>query len=108
MSKNGILIFITTIIILLIIAFICIFKGNNTSGGKVEKLYNKISENKTYTFFMEEANNNYKTEAEKFKNLEIDSIKKLNNSSLLGVIHKNLNEQRKKVANFFKIAFVSY
>ncbi len=60
MSKNGILIFITTIIILLIIAFICIFKGNNTSGGKVEKLYNKISENKTYTFFMEEANNNYK------------------------------------------------
>ena len=47
-----------------------------------------------------EANNNYKTEAEKFKNLEIDSIKKLNNSSLLGVIHKNLNEQRKKVANF--------
>ena len=47
-----------------------------------------------------EANNNYKTEAEKFKNLEIDSIKKLNNSSLLGVIHKNLNEQRKKVSNF--------
>ena len=46
-----------------------------------------------------EANNNYTTEADKFKKLEIDSIKKLNNSSLLGLIHKNLDEQRKKVSN---------
>ena len=46
-----------------------------------------------------EANNNYTTEADKFKKLELDSIKKLNNSSLLGLIHKNLDEQRKKVSN---------
>ena len=47
-----------------------------------------------------EANQNYTLETEKFKKLELDSIKKLNNTSLLGVIHKNLNEQRKKVSNF--------
>ena len=46
-----------------------------------------------------EANNNYKTEADNFKKLELDSIKKLNNTSLLGLIHQNLNEQRKKVSN---------
>ena len=46
-----------------------------------------------------EAYNNYKTEADNFKKLELDSIKKLNNTSLLGLIHQNLNEQRKKVSN---------
>ena len=46
-----------------------------------------------------EANNNYTVEADKFKKLELDSIKKLNNSSLLGLIHKNLDDQRKKVSN---------
>ena len=47
-----------------------------------------------------EANNNYKIEADKFKKLELDSIKKLSNTALLGLIHKNLDDQRKKVSNF--------
>ena len=47
-----------------------------------------------------EVNKNYKSESEKFKQLELDSIKKLNNSSMLEIIHKSLDDQRKKMTNY--------
>ena len=47
-----------------------------------------------------EANKNYKSENEKFKQLEHDSIKKLGNTSIYEILHKSLDDQRKKVTNY--------
>ena len=77
------------------------YKSNlESQNSKTNSFFSEILQKiKTQKEKLAIANNNYKTEAEKFKALEIDSIKKLNNSSLLGLIHKSLNDQRKKVSN---------
>ena len=76
--------------------------------------FNLENENNNISIFMEEltkkitihqqkindAYKNYTSEYEKFKQLELDSVKKLSNTSMLGVIHKNLDEQRKKATNY--------
>ena len=72
-------------------------KDNSTMNTFVSESLKKLNSQKIK---ITEASKNYKTEAEKFKKLELDSIKKLTNNSLLGLIHQNLNEQRKKVTNF--------
>ena len=50
-----------------------------------------------------EINNNYKIEADKLKQLELDSIKKLNNTAILDSIQKSLDDQRKVVSNLSNI-----
>lgn len=52
-----------------------------------------------------EYNNNIKSESEKLKKMEIDSLKKLRNTSMLEIIHKTLDDQRKKVTNYSVIHF---
>ena len=70
---------------------------NNDISIFIEDTINKIS---THQKKIEETNKNYTIESEKLTKLELDSVKKLNNSSMLGVIHKTLDDQRKKVTNY--------
>ena len=63
----------------------------------IEKLINKIIMHQQKIL---EANKNYTSEYEKFKQLELDSIKKLNNTSMYEFIHKSLDDQRKKMTNY--------
>jgi hypothetical protein len=46
-----------------------------------------------------EYNDAMNKESEKFKKMELDSLKLLSNSSMLEIIHKTLDDQRKKVSN---------
>ena len=46
-----------------------------------------------------ECNDDMNKESEKFKQMELDSLKQLRNTSMLEVIHKTLDDQRKKVSN---------
>ena len=63
----------------------------------IENLINKITMHQEKIL---EANKNYKSENEKFKQLEHDSIKKLGNTSIYEILHKSLDDQRKKVTNY--------
>lgn len=63
----------------------------------IKNLINKITMQQKKIL---EANENYKSENEKFRQLEIDSVKKLGNPSMLEILHKSLDEQRKKKTNF--------
>ena len=58
MSKKGIKIFIVIIVILLIVALICIFKSERSD--RVSNIYKKITQNKCFTFSMEEPEFEYK------------------------------------------------
>lgn len=63
----------------------------------IENLINKITMHQEKIL---EANKNYKSENEKFKQLEHDSIKKLGNTSIYEILHKSLDDQRKKVTHY--------
>ena len=64
---------------------------------------NTLQKINTQEIKISEANNNYKIESNKLKQLELDSIKKLNNTALLDLIQKSLDDQRKIVSNFSNI-----
>ena len=67
----------------------------------LEDVIQKINSNQQK---INEATYNYKNESEKFTKLELDSIKKLqNSSSMVSTIHKILDDQRKKVTNYSSI-----
>ena len=63
----------------------------------IEDIIKRIDSNQQK---INESNDNYKNESEKLTKLELDSIKKLNNTAMLGLIHKTLDDQRKKVTNY--------
>ena len=59
-SKKILILISAIIVILIIVAFLCIFQGNNIN--RVDRIYKKLIKNQKYTFSMEETNseNKYK------------------------------------------------